>query len=163
MPMTWVEPEVFLEHMGVTIYHTYRHDMETDRSDYIFTTDSSDSDRDSDSQFHFDVRDIAHELVKVWVGASGHFPADNKNILMGAIEYGMIPVPDDCVVAQLAAQIENREDLLDELVHDVASKAGSAANNAGPVGQIEFLIEELGQGDAKKAILEVLDRSKGVK
>lgn len=55
MPYRWVEPEVFVEHEGVMVFHCYRHDMADDRLEYWYTTDSDPED--------FDVRDLA---PRVW-------------------------------------------------------------------------------------------------
>ena len=43
------------------------------------------------------------------------------------------------------AHLNIPEDLLDDLVHDAASGAGSAANNAGVAGQVEFLFDQFGE------------------
>jgi hypothetical protein len=47
---------------------------------------------------------------------------------------------------------EERNEVLDELVHDVASSSGSNVNNEGTLGQIEFLVEQLGAAAAWKDI-----------
>jgi hypothetical protein len=52
MPYVWRDAELFLSHKGVTIYHTYRHDMFTDPYDYIFTTSL---DRNAPQ---FDIREV---------------------------------------------------------------------------------------------------------
>ena len=51
----WVDPEVFMEHEGVTIYHTYK-DCEFTKGEltYWFTTNELDAEED----FHFDVREL---------------------------------------------------------------------------------------------------------
>ena len=55
MPYRWVEPEVFVEHNDVMIFHCYRHDMADDRLEYWYTTDGDTEE--------FDVRDLA---PRVW-------------------------------------------------------------------------------------------------
>lgn len=39
MPYMWVEPEVFLEYGGVTIYHVYKNDNINDVRAYWYTVD----------------------------------------------------------------------------------------------------------------------------
>lgn len=52
---TWIAPEVFLEHNGVTVYHTYQdNDYEAGPMEYWFTLNGEDDDDDD----HFDVRDL---------------------------------------------------------------------------------------------------------
>ena len=51
MPNAWVEPEVFMEHSGVTIYHTYNNDDINNKMAYHYTVDISE-------QSHFDIRNI---------------------------------------------------------------------------------------------------------
>ena len=50
----WVEPEVFLEHSGVTVYHTYKDDdIEQGASWYWFRLDQEEND-----EGEFDIRDL---------------------------------------------------------------------------------------------------------
>ncbi|MBA9846557.1 hypothetical protein DEE93_16540 [Ralstonia pickettii] len=49
----WVEPEVFLTHGNVTVYHTYRDDDVAQGTQTFWYTTSSTSDDE-----HFDVRDV---------------------------------------------------------------------------------------------------------
>jgi len=46
-------------------------------------------------------------------------------------------------------------ELLDELIHDLASSSGSDANNGGSIGQIEFIVSLCGTG-ARKVIESAL-------
>lgn len=51
----WIDPDIFIEHEGVRIYHTYKdEEWENGRLTYWFTT----SEDDFDEICHFDVRDI---------------------------------------------------------------------------------------------------------
>jgi hypothetical protein len=51
MPSGYIEPDVFLEHNGVTVYHTYKDDWyENGPLTYWFTLDESGDD--------FDIRDL---------------------------------------------------------------------------------------------------------
>jgi hypothetical protein len=50
----WIEPELALEHAGVSIYHTYKNDdYDRGRTTWWFTTDTGCGD---DPDFYFDVR-----------------------------------------------------------------------------------------------------------
>jgi hypothetical protein len=160
MPYKWVEPELYLEHKGVKVYHTYKSGNENDMMSYIFTTDMSCDDSEDDSEFQFDVRDLANELQKkVWLG---HPPGSDKEVVTAAIEYEMIKEPEEIVLGRMAEQLEDSELLL-ELVHDVASRGASNVNNGGPLEQLRFLVENVGLADTKKLVGDILDRSKGVK
>ena len=53
MPMVWTEPEVFLTHQGITVYHTYK-DCGEHRLTYHFTTDIT----EQEDACEFDVRDL---------------------------------------------------------------------------------------------------------
>ena len=51
----WIDPEVFIEHEGVSIYHTCKNcDLRNGPFSYWFTTNDDDSDED----YYFDVRDL---------------------------------------------------------------------------------------------------------
>mgnify|MGYP007134645517 FL=1 len=152
--MRWVEPAVFLEHDGVKVYHTYRHDNEEDRSEFIFTTDPTNSDRDSGCEYHFDVRDL--RIVE-----QGSDNWKTLRIQIG-LNQGLIDVPEEVIVNVMAERLED-SDLLLELVHDVASRCASNVNNAGPVEQLRYLAENIGFKEMKEEVTEILDRSKGVK
>ena len=51
----WVEPEVFLEHNGVTVYHTYRDDDIDQGANWFLFTLREDGGEDKDA---FDIRDV---------------------------------------------------------------------------------------------------------
>ena len=51
----WVEPEVFLEHNGVTVYHTYRDDDFDQGANWYWFTLREDGDEDKGA---FDIRDL---------------------------------------------------------------------------------------------------------
>ena len=57
MPMQYVEPEMFLVHEGITIYHTYSDDI-TDRKEYWYSTDKD----EDNEEYIFDVRDLWRSL-----------------------------------------------------------------------------------------------------
>jgi len=161
MPYRWVEPELFIEHNGVKVYHVYKSGNENDQMSYLFTTDMSCDDSEDDSEFHFDVREKSSELSKVFVGRT-HFPQDNEEIVRECIDYGLIPVPPDALLSSLAEQLVDSELLL-ELVHEVASRSASNVNNSGPLEQLHFLVDSVGLEETLKLVNEILDRSKGVK
>lgn len=39
MPYAWIEPQIFLEHGGITIYHSYNDDDWNRRLEYWYTVD----------------------------------------------------------------------------------------------------------------------------
>jgi len=52
----WVDPEVFLEHKGITIYHIYKNDnIDQGERTYHYTTDIEEGERGDSA---FDVRDL---------------------------------------------------------------------------------------------------------
>ena len=77
MPWTeeWEEPEIFLIHEGVTIYHTYKdNSREQGRLTYWFTTNEN----DLVEECHFDVRDIHIEDDGQQVGQTAAGLADHE-------------------------------------------------------------------------------------
>ena len=60
MPYDWVEPEKFMEHRGLTVYHIYRNDSYADgTSDYWYTFSIQGCETDSHGEEGtFDVRDL---------------------------------------------------------------------------------------------------------
>lgn len=50
----WVEPEVFLEHNGVTVYHTYKDDDVDQGTDWYWFR----LDQEEDDEGMFDIRDV---------------------------------------------------------------------------------------------------------
>lgn len=85
MPYEWVEPEMFLEHEGVAVYHCY--DDGSMVSWYWYTVDPSDcnyKDPEIGSDAQFDVRDLPNLGLDV---------SDEKNhiaIIRHAIKEGLI-------------------------------------------------------------------------
>jgi hypothetical protein len=55
MPYEWVDPEMFLEHKGVKVWHCYKDDVV---SGCWFTTDPSDCDTEFDNGAQFDAWDL---------------------------------------------------------------------------------------------------------
>ena len=51
----WVEPEIFLEHKGVTVYHTYRDDDFEQGARWYWFTQREDGGEDEGA---FDIRDV---------------------------------------------------------------------------------------------------------
>jgi hypothetical protein len=82
MPNVWKDPDVVLEHKGVTIYHVYRNDQvdEGPRTYWYGYTPSCD-DCGTDS---FDIRDVAR-VIGIEVDADNH-----EEILIKAIDLGHI-------------------------------------------------------------------------
>jgi len=53
MPYIWTEPEIAIEHNGVTIYHVYKNGfMDSGRYECLYTTDVTENDA------AFDIRDL---------------------------------------------------------------------------------------------------------
>jgi ribonuclease HII len=53
------------------------------------------------------------------------------------------------------------EDVLDELVHDLASAQAADANNGGFGSQVEYIEKHMGKESGAKAIAEILDGVEG--
>lgn len=55
MPYAWVEPGLYLEHQGVSVYHVYRNDfMDAGAYEYQYTVDIQER-----CEGQFDIRDLA--------------------------------------------------------------------------------------------------------
>ena len=89
MPLKWVEPDVFFEHLGVTIYNTYNDNNYDDPSQYWFTTDETENEGEGEFGFEFDIREIKEELNTNISAAR-----DPKLILRMAIEEKILHLPD---------------------------------------------------------------------
>lgn len=82
MPYAWVEPEVFMQHDGVTIYHIYKDDdFDGVARAYWYGTRPSCSDSGSGEGGEFDVRDLPD--VK---GASADDEEGRRTIIRAAID-----------------------------------------------------------------------------
>lgn len=87
----WVDPEVFLEHNGVTIYHVYKgDDVECGRRFYWFGTTIHASDDDDDDGESFDVRDLpgAHAALS-YVPFAEQEPVV-RQLIVAAIDNGRL-------------------------------------------------------------------------
>lgn len=153
MPMTWTEPEVYLEHPnGVKVYHTYKDN--TKRMDYWFTTDESEDDIEACSgDYLFDVRDLPLDMPREKGESEDEWMARR---ITAAIDQGLLNLPDhnepnisravaeevlQGIVRKLEAKGLDAEDL-DELVHDAASRLATSVNNSGMDEQVRYLLEE---------------------
>lgn len=76
MPMQWTEPEVAVEHNGVTVWHTYKDGEYI--SEYWYTCNESDDDIDGESAFDIRELDVEGET--------------HEDILRAAIEAGILPL-----------------------------------------------------------------------
>lgn len=56
MPYDWVNPDKFLKHRGISVYHTYKEDDYCKRCEYWYTTDINTTESNDDCVF--DVRDL---------------------------------------------------------------------------------------------------------
>ena len=112
MPTTWVMPEVFLRHKGVTIWHIYKNNhADQGKRDYLFGWD----DCCSDEADCFDVRDLPNpkklDLSK---------DKNRRTVIKAAIEAGI--VTDHGVF--LPEEIQDPAELLRELVGWEATMGG---------------------------------------
>ena len=88
MPLQFVDPELFLSHLGINIYHTYRQDNFNDPQEHWFTTDIQ-GDSDENPNCDFDVRDL-----KVPYNITLGLEAKKQRIKY-AIEHKMLTLPAD--------------------------------------------------------------------
>jgi hypothetical protein len=84
MPDQWLDPELFLEHKGVTVYYCYDDDNLV--SSYWYTTDASDCNIDSPAtdSVQFDVRDLPH------LGLNADDRQNHATIIRNAIQKSLI-------------------------------------------------------------------------
>jgi hypothetical protein len=84
MPYEWVDPELFLEHEGVAVYHCYDDDNMV--STYWYTTEITDCNVDTPELegFQFDVRELPH------LGLDANDPKNHPAIIQNAIREGLI-------------------------------------------------------------------------
>lgn len=83
MPIGWIQPDLFLRHQGVAVYHVYRNDeYEQGPREYWFTTDKYGGDYNDPCSF--DVRELST------------FAADKPHdqIICEAIEAGVLPLEE---------------------------------------------------------------------
>jgi hypothetical protein len=92
MPYEWVDPEVFVEHAGVTVYHIYKNDFAGQGTrTYHFGTGIGCSDENPGENGEFDIRNLP--------GAAG-LDLDDVEVarafLMAAIDDGhLTPFEED--------------------------------------------------------------------
>ncbi len=79
MPLRWCDPEKFLTHNDVTIYHTYKDDLSDVPLEFWYSTCANAS---AESEFEFDVRELplAAQLTD----------ADHAVIIRSAIDAGIL-------------------------------------------------------------------------
>jgi hypothetical protein len=53
MPLKWVNPEEFITHQGIVVYHTYKNEDFSNQSEYWYTTSINEV-----TEFEFDVREL---------------------------------------------------------------------------------------------------------
>ncbi len=83
MPYQWIEPEIFLEHENVAVYHCY--DDLDNVSSYWYTTDPSDCNyKHPESNAQFDVRDLPT------LGLDANDQSNHAAIIQHAITEGLI-------------------------------------------------------------------------
>lgn len=86
MPTVYVDPEIFVEHNGIVVYHTYKNEDFLNRYRYWFTTDPGDY---AGPSREFDVRTLPG-----WDDAHGDYAVDSdansRRTIIAAIEAGLI-------------------------------------------------------------------------
>jgi hypothetical protein len=84
MPYEWVDPELFLEHEGVAVYHCY--DDDNIVSTYWYTTEITDCNVDAPELegFQFDARELPN------LGLDANDPKNHPAIIQNAIQEGII-------------------------------------------------------------------------
>lgn len=76
MPQAWVEPELFITHNGVSVYHTYKDgNMDAGRLECHYTTDICE-----EYSYEFDIRDLPSYQPET----------EHAEIIKSAIEMGEI-------------------------------------------------------------------------
>lgn len=88
MPGRWIEidPEIFVKHGGVYIYHTYKDDDIDSPSYFWYSTNWEDTDYDNDAGYQFDVRNLPYFGSRA-VSPSG---AEMREAMVWAIEQGLL-------------------------------------------------------------------------
>lgn len=96
----WVDPEVFMVHNGVTIWHVYKGDqIEQEPRQYRYAFSRQAADDGDGFEFTFDVRDLPGGLhIQTYGGDTDEI----KRVIAAAIDAGRISNPkenDDAVPA----------------------------------------------------------------
>ena len=153
MPMKYVEPEVFLVHKGITVYHTYS-DTITNKKEYWFSTDKMEDDNSED--YIFDVRDVYFLLYDKSV------PNMDKETIDATIRKGLdqkkINIPLEQKVAKferLLGGVSNSKELLDELVEDACRGMISSIRSLSVAEQLIFLLNQYDESFLAEVIIGV--------
>jgi hypothetical protein len=107
---------------------------------------------------------------EVWDPDKPWEPDTLDDIAQTMAEYGLAPAsplpasgrsPEDGLPEELERLLERLEEAsddmpLDELVHDLKGAEASAINNDGAQAQVEYLVSQLGAGEAARQIREAL-------
>lgn len=86
MPYGWMDPEVFMEHDGVPVYHTYKNDDIENQREYWFTLDCSYSEGCGQD---FDVRDLPNPR-RVPLDEAG-----KQTVIANALDQGILEPTHD--------------------------------------------------------------------
>ena len=62
------------------------------------------------------------------------------------------PLPPEEELIALATALSLDDGNLDDLVHEVVSRAGSAINNSGIAGQVRYLLDQFGPAETERQI-----------
>ena len=83
MTWQWIEPEEFLTHNGVRIFHAYKDELSDIPLEFWYSTSST---ADSGSPYEFDVRD----LVGYRSQTGQEEMLEHKRIIKAAIDAGLL-------------------------------------------------------------------------
>jgi hypothetical protein len=100
MPYEWKEPDLFLEHNGVAVYHCY--DDDSIVSEYWYTTDITDSDTEypNPETAQFDVRELPNQ------GLDANDWRNHKAIVHHAIAEGLVTGEPAITEPSLTVKVE---------------------------------------------------------
>ena len=154
MPLKYVEPEVFLIHRGMFVYHTYK-DTITNRRECWFSTDNCEEDDD----FQFDVRDVFHCLFKRSVPSvpEDDGPSKDEIIRMG-LDQGYISVPLWQHVNKLGKLLTMEPDtkIIHSLIDFTCNTTAQNVKSLPVDDQLAFLISQLGHGTVEDMIRQTI-------
>ena len=92
MPWEWIEPEEFLTHCGVRIFHAYKDEFSDVPLEFWYSTSST---AEPGSPYEFDVRDLADYRSR----CGTEEVSEHERVIKAAIDAGLLkadtPVTSD--------------------------------------------------------------------
>lgn len=138
MPSGWIDPEQFLRHHGIAVYHVYRHDdYDEGPREYWYTTDLYGG--DCDDPCSFDVRELSS-----YTGEKTH-----EQIICEAIDAGELPLaessykesPEDEMMCEVDPRAVSRDQMARLLT--VLRDNGIASDEAATVSEAVCYVLDL--------------------